>query len=76
MVPRAGVEPARPFERGILSLIDPKDHNITQTTITNKSIAYSILVVMAFSYFLSFFTVNYDKIATKIYTITLEAKRA
>jgi len=38
MVPRAGVEPARPYERGILSLKKPKNSNTRQQTITIKSI--------------------------------------
>ena len=37
MVPRAGVEPARPYERGILSLTKPKNTSTTQQTRIVKS---------------------------------------
>jgi len=40
MVPRAGVEPARPYERGILSLLKPITYNTAQQSITIKSTRY------------------------------------
>ncbi len=45
MVPRAGVEPARPYERGILSPlrlpISPPRHQSTELPIINRKIKKS-----------------------------------